>query len=611
MNQGTLSLVLSCAVAAGACFQSELSYSTSWTHEVSSSHTHYQQLSNAASLNSQAVIEFIEKDSPYAKKLRKQLLKQLAKEKNWPAFLKYYQASDDAAVECGYLTALYYSGKTEIALAAVPRLWQVAHSQPTACHDIFEKWRQAGFQTQTVVWQRVELAIAAKNFQLATHLKQFLPEDDHERVDLWIKTTRKPNLITQTTFKRSPIASKIIRDGLIQIADKNPGRAIYWWQHFQKSQTFEKADADSVIRHIALQLALKHDKRSEHWYQLANLKADDVTAHEWHIRAALAHKRWASVKKIIEAAPAAIRTKPCWQYWLARAYYAMGEKQKAKDIMHSIADKRHYYGFLASEHLRKKSKLGHATGTMNTVQIKKVHQHPSVQAAKKHYLSKDFKKARVAWWHGMRSLNKDDKYIAAKVAATWGWHEQAILTAKYANHQNDLLLRFPIPHRNMILSTATQFKLRPEFIYAIIRQESSFQHDAHSPDGARGVMQLLPSTANDYAKSFRPVKNPDLLFNIKHNIHIGGQHVKQMLKTFRGNYVYVAASYNAGMRKVRHWMRRKTVRDTTIWIETLPWVETRNYIKNVLTYTVIYQHHLGEKPDIGQFIGPSKIQRYD
>lgn len=611
MNQTLFNVVLACALAAGGCLHHEQLLASADAHLVSHSHAQYQQLSKDMTQDRAAVIAFIETDSPYANKLRQRWLVQLATEEDWQTILSYYKASNDDGAECAYLSALFHSGQQDTALAGVPRLWLVPYSQPKACDEIFEQWRLAGKLTPEMIWRRVELAIAAKEFELAQHLQQQLPEDERDKVTLWIKTSKQPWLITRTTFKRSPVASRIIRDALIQIADKRPSRAAKLWPQFDKTQDFSTADKQAILREIAIHLALKHDKRSEYWFSQTMLSDDDVTAHEWRIRAMLAQQHWPQLIQIIQNSPNKIQQKPCWQYWLARAYYATGQRTKAKSIMQSIAKKRHYYGFLASKHMQQDSHLGHQNGATDRASLQAIQAHPSVQSAKAHYDNQAYKKARVAWWHAMRSLDDDEKYLAAKLAAEWGWHEQAILTAKYANHQDDLKLRFPAPHRNTVLRTAMQFNLQPAFIYAIIRQESSFQHDAHSPDGARGVMQLLPETANDYARHLKAKQNPKQLFNIKHNIEIGGQHLKRMLKSFRGNYVYVAASYNAGMRKVQHWMRRKTVSDPTIWIETLPWVETRNYIKNVLTYTVIYQHHLGNTPDISPFLGKSAIQEFN
>lgn len=542
-------------------------------------------------------------DTDAAKQLRDRWLQYLASQQSWPLYLQFYKKNKNNTQICWYLTARYHTEEKATVLAQVEKLWLVPYSQPAACDELFKSWQEAGYLTEPLIWKRLRLALKHKQFKLARYVRNLLPETEHSKADLWIHITRQPSLLMTTTFKQSPIAQLMILDGLLLLADKEPYKAIHAWNKLKDSQDFTSDEQAKIQRKFAIELALRGDPNSETWFSLFNAKPDDKVALEWRIRNALKQQAWPRVITLIEALPANLREKPCWQYWLARALQHQQQLDVANRIFKKLAQERHYYGFLANHHLGEPPNLNASEPQFTEEELSRIANNEHIRMAKEYYQANEFSKARKCWNTALKDFNKHEKHIAATLAKQWGWHEQAILTAKDSAYQDDLPLRFPIVHKEQITDMAKQYQLSPAFIYAIIRQESSFQHDAHSPDGARGLMQLLPKTAADYHRaSAQAIK--ESLYDVELNIRLGSKHLKRMLQRFRGQYVFVAASYNAGERRVQRWIHRRDTRDLTIWIDTLPWYETRNYIKNVLTYWVIYQHYLGHSPSLNNVFRP-------
>ena len=187
---------------------------------------------------------------------------------------------------------------------------------------------------------------------------------------------------------------------------------------------------------------------------------------------------------------------------------------------------------------------------------------------------------------------------AARLAHEWGWHDRAITTMARTRQRDDLRLRFPLAHREQIEAAADANGIEPAFAFAIIRQESAFTPDARSPAGALGLMQVLPRTARQVAErmGLRFSRSRELL-NVATNLRLGMAYLGQMLRRFNEHPLLAAAAYNAGQYRVDKWIRRDHIIPADIWLETLPVAETRNYVRNVLLFTAIYQQRLGQTPE--------------
>ncbi|NNF97277.1 MAG: transglycosylase SLT domain-containing protein, partial [Halobacteria archaeon] len=222
---------------------------------------------------------------------------------------------------------------------------------------------------------------------------------------------------------------------------------------------------------------------------------------------------------------------------------------------------------------------------------------PAIQRAREFYAIKRTVDARREWNYAIQRMPQPQLLKAAKLADAWGWHDRAITTLAEAKYWDDLELRFPLAHQQQVLNQAARQQINPAWAFAIIRQESAFTADARSHAGALGLMQLLPRTARDMARSLR-VRKPrksDIL-KIDTNIQLGVGYLKKVQDRYQGHPVLATAAYNAGPSNVKRWLPDNGAVAADIWIETVPFKETRDYLKRVLTYTVIYEQRLGQQP---------------
>ena len=194
------------------------------------------------------------------------------------------------------------------------------------------------------------------------------------------------------------------------------------------------------------------------------------------------------------------------------------------------------------------------------------------------------------------ALSNYQLQIAAVFAAEWGWHDRAILTLGRAMAYDDLVLRFPVVFEQLLRKYADQRQLDLAWMYALVRAESAFMVDARSVSGALGLMQLMPATGKQTADriGFRSFENVYLLEADK-NVTIGSAYLKQMAEKFNGNLVLATAAYNAGPNAVLSWLPKEVCIMPEIWIEQIPYEETRKYVSRILYFASIYDWRLQQK----------------
>jgi soluble lytic murein transglycosylase len=208
----------------------------------------------------------------------------------------------------------------------------------------------------------------------------------------------------------------------------------------------------------------------------------------------------------------------------------------------------------------------------------------------------DISSARNEWLYASRSFTKEQMIAAAKLARDQELHPMAIQAMIKAQAWNDLSIRFPLAYNEKIQATAQQENIDTNWLYAIARQESAFSHDAKSSAGALGVLQLMPATAKQTARAMGVRYSTYDLLRPNTNIKIGGNYLGKLFRQFDGNRVLATAAYNAGPSRVRQWLQNnKYPLEKDVWIETIPFKETRHYVQNVLTFSVIYGYRRDEQ----------------
>lgn len=558
----------------------------------------YKQLrNNLHRQKSRNIRNFIKKynDTPLASRLRNAWLSRLAKTGQWQEFLKFYEPYGGETLQCHYLTALLSTGQKKKAWPLISKTWMSGKSRPKACDKAFAQWKKAGYQTTARTWQRIGLALDAGQVSLARYLARSFNKRDKQYFDQWMNIRKKPEKLSRLLSYSHPQKQRVIVQAIERLSRQDLPAAIAFWNKYRRDAVKDAALIARVERSLALRF-LKDPKPEVYDYLVFSEPCEaDSRLQEIRIRAALLHGEWHDILKWLNRLTPEQQKKDRWVYWRARSLQQIGNKALANQLFDQLTKKRSFYGFLAADLRNKRYAMNHSPVKVSTSLIKDLLAEPGMQRARELLLLDRLLDARREWFFMTRTLEQDELLAAAKIAFDWQWHDRAILTLSQASAWNDLNLRFPVKHKQHVEKAADQNKLTKHWIMAMIRQESAFMEDAHSSAGAMGLMQLMPATARQVARSLklRKPKRSDLMTPAK-NIRLGSAYLAQVLNRFDQNPVLAIAAYNAGPHRVSKWIPAETM-PADIWIELVPYRETRNYLKSVLAYSVIYADKLGIK----------------
>ena len=559
----------------------------------------YRDLSRRlANFPAAEVREFLQTypDSPLAGRLRNAWLRQLAQAKRWDDYLRDTVSSRDPTFECWRRQALLKAGQSEAALQDFATLWLNGHSLPNACDPVIAVWQTQGRLSPELRWQRFALAMGAGETTLARYLQGDMPEADRERADAWLAVADNPALILDSTrFKaddpRTPI---ILADGLNRWRRRDALAALAALDTLKARNPTLAPYLATEERQLALWIASDY-----HPTALARLTAlpesvVDQDVREWRVRINLHQGNWAGVLREVEAMPPAERDSLRWQYWQGRALDALGRGEEARFIYQRIAGQRDYYGFLAADRLGvpytiTNTPLAVSPTALDTLLANS----PGLQRTRELYILGREPEAAAEWRQATQTFDRTALKQAARLAYDWGWRYQAIVTVAQAEDWDDLELRFPLAYRDGVMTNArVESPVDPAWVYALIRQESSFRPDARSPVGALGLMQIMPATGQQIARDLREADPPDLL-QPETNIRYGAHYLQQILQQLQNNPVLATAAYNAGINKVTQWLPSGDSTPADIWAETIPYRETRAYVQRVMEYAAVYRYLLG------------------
>lgn len=548
-----------------------------------------------------AVAAFVQQDNYLSDRLRKKWLSYLSKRQRYHTYLKYYVPSKNVSLQCQYLTALYHTGKKDEALKKVEPLWLNGHKQPTTCAKLFSLWRQSEDYNTSLLWKRFSLAVEARQYVLARNLKQYMNEEDKVVANKWLAVSLSPHKLKKLSFPSHPQNAAIHTHGLRKLVKHNTEGAIKHWHKVKDKYDFSHEQQQRFFRTIALYAAMRNRDNAEHWFKKLDTSITPVMHLEWRVRAALKKRDWALVNNIIGSFPTRLKDKIGWQYWYARSFEALGDKNKSQAIYQTLSKRRHYYGFLASYRGKIPASMEHDEYEDNDALLKQYE--GQIAYINQLYKNKKTHKAHLLSYELANDLSNEQKYQLAREYADWQWHEKALAMANLSQHRDDLRLRFPLAHAALIEEYSKKYNIEKPFIFAIIRQESTFRQHAKSSANAMGLMQVIPSTARKVSRKNKiKLSNIKQMYQPKTNMKVGTAYLRHLSKRFNNHPVLMAAAYNAGPGQVRYWLKHHASNAPDIWIETLPWGETRNYLKNVLSFYAVYQYRLNQTPSIKPFM---------
>lgn len=533
-------------------------------------------------------------------KLTQQWLRQIALKKQWENYIHYYDSRlADTELTCWYLEARMAT-QDETALESVEPLWNQAKSLPPGCDNIIADWKKAGRLTKELLWQRFTKSVDAGNTSLASFLATQLPAAERSYALVYQQIYANPSLLkTPAKFKQdNTYMSAVILRGITKQASNDAAKALQYFKTYSATHNFTADQNKPAITQLALQLIKQKHFKDATPLVSTHGDLDDFTLLDNLLRYALSQQDWERVNAWLQRFPDEFKQQDRWRYWMARTMDAleihdyMGET--STNIYSSLSANRSFYGFVSAIKLQQPFGLVDHPVDMDKLQWASIESQPGFLRAREFFLTGNKNAAHQEWFFTLKRLPTEEIIHAGHLANQWGNDLLAIQTLSAAQYYDDLTLRFPIKFEKLIDEAAEQTQVDKRFIIAVIRQESVFTEDIKSPANAYGLMQLLPSTAQQTAKRYKiKYQNGDLVKANK-NIPLGSRFLKDLLASFDDNHILAAAAYNAGPGRVRQWQKLSEGKlPFDIWVEIIPFSETRQYVQNVLAFRVIYAYRLG------------------
>lgn len=533
-------------------------------------------------------------------RLREQLLYTLAVKKRWSDFKQYYhEGIQSQALQCYALYARLLDRDTEVG-AEIAELWSLGKSHPKACDPLFSAWRREGGLTPEIVWKRFDSAMQNGNRGLARYISSLMDEKYRAYAELYKKVDGYPYTIRENRLyeEQSLPMQQIIAHGIKRYSHFSPKDALTQWEKYEAQQLFPVAISTDAKRYIASRLVRKGEIGAAEQLISQSRELRDNAVLESFLRESLKQQQWSKVVQWLDMLEKEDQDSDRWLYWRARAQQELAITDSpygsANDIFAKVAQNRSFYGFLASDILDRAYSLRHVSSDVSASTLLIVENEPAMRRARELWLLGSQAEAKAEWIFATRGMASQELIAAGNLARQWGWYNSGIITTISGNLWDHLSLRFPLAYQEEFAKVASSTNLEPSLIMAVARQESAFAEHAKSSAGAMGLMQLMPQTAQQTAKLTGVKHTESDLFNPEHNILLGSHYLSHLMQQYDGNRILAAAAYNAGPHRVNRWIKNNP-QDVPfdIWIETIPFKETRGYVQNVLAFKVIYDYRMG------------------
>ena len=545
-------------------------------------------------------------DTPTADLVRLHWLDRLARQHRWARFLEVYASLSPrpvaARVECLRARALLETDDNLAGFEATARLWRVPRSQDKACDRTFKLWAERGGRTSEHLWHRIEISLKRGNRGLAAYIARLLDQPDRDIAERWIRDYRRPARIVARAgqVRRQPAWRQPVATAIASIARRNPSAAARAWQAVSKDGATALPPELDAFASWRIGLGYAQDHRipeAVEWIE--RVPEADRSPRLLGILALLsiARERWEDALAALDALPADTRSELQWRYWRARALTALGRTEEAQWA--EIAAHRDYYGFLAADWIGAPYRIVQRPAAGSPAErIDRVERMGGYRRALEFHALGFRNGFNREWSHLVRRLEGEDLAAAAELATRHGWYFEAIRGAARAKAFDRLDLRFPIAWKDEAAAAAGDHGIDPAWVLATIRMESAFRPRARSSAGALGLMQIMPATGRRIARAagVRHRGNRTLLDPYQ-NIRLGAAYLRRLLDTMHGNPALASASYNAGPHRTERWLAAGEGLGPEVWVEFVPYTETRQYVKRVMEYRIVYQHRMGLRTD--------------
>jgi soluble lytic murein transglycosylase len=559
-------------------------------------------------------------------RLRNDWLLVLGRQGDWARFeaeRALFRMDDDPQVHCWGLMLDARAGRIPASEAAeeVRQYWLAQPDTDEGCaaaaRDLFER----GHLGAEVFWQRARLAMEVGKPRAAAQALGLLGERWADRLDA---IARDPARFLEGKLTAiRPQTKEMVTLAIIRLASSDPEAAARHLERTRWKAQLTEEERSWVWGVIGRRAAQHHRDDALDYFARAQDHHLPALHLAWKARAAMRAANWAVLRDTIDAMPERMREQRVWVYWYARAIQALGQPDPARaeavarTWYESIASPTDYYGQLALDALGQPVTVPPAPPPPTPEEMQAARTHPGLQRALAAF-QLGLRSEAVREWHYTIALHKpggmgDRELLAAAALACereiW---DRCINTSQRTREGIDHAQRYPTPHRDTVVRHARAIGLDPAFVYGLIRQESRFVVDARSGVGASGLMQIMPATARWTARKLGMADfQPGRINDREVNIQLGTAYLRFALDAFDGSIPLAAAAYNAGPSRSRAWREGREL-PAEVWIENIPFDETREYVQHVLANTTNYAARLTGRPQrlrdrLGARVGPRPL----
>lgn len=547
-------------------------------------------------------------------RVRRIWLQRLAREQRWSEYLDAYLDTGSTTHLCWHRLALLALDRQHEAFAGLAKLYLTGRSLPSACDPLFMAWSQAGGLKTALVWQRAQLALARDNVGVAAYQGRYLPSTEQPWLELLVAVHRRPERLLEAPITAAEVPAsgrrqQILIHGVERLAQSSVQQAILLRESIDAAEALPTALAERADSAIGQALLDGDDDTGLEYLDRLEPRADNVELQLERLQAALRLRAWRRLADWAAGLPPSEDGLARWRYWRGKALMMVGtsraDRIAAAHAFASAATERTLWGFASAELIGRPLALEHKPVPARPDAIDRLL--ASEAASRVRTLSElgRWSDVRREWRELTQALAYPDKLVAAAAAAKLGLTNLSILTLARAAYWDDLELRFPLDYQERVQLAAAEHELPVDWIYAVIRQESAFDPGVSSHAGAVGLMQLMPATAREVAGKLGLGEPERLeLVDPSLNIALGSAYIAEMQWRFDGHPLVATAAYNAGPGAVGRWLPDEPM-PGDLWLTSIPYAETRQYARRVLTYRVIYRHRLGLPPlRVGALLRP-------
>lgn len=537
---------------------------------------------------------------PPAKSLQTRFVNVLAHRQDWQGILSFSpDEPKPVQARCNWYYAKWATGQQQTAFTGAKSIWLRGSALPADCDRLFSVWQASGQLSPITILERIRLAMKAGNDSLVNYLAKMLPADYQTTASALLALQQNPQTVTTfaATLGPTDFTRMATSYAFARVAREDMDNARMMIPQLVKAQKMSQAEEQDLKEAVVWRM-MGADLTSEQarWRDAVVMNSESTALIERRVRLALSESDRRGLNTWIARLPPEAKEKDEWQYWQADLLIAQGRKEEADEILHKLMQQRGFYPMVAAQRLGTDYplKIDDAPAADNSIV-----QGPEMARVRElMYWGMD-NLARSEWANLIVSKTRTQQQMLAHYANQQDWWDLSVQATISAKMWDSLKERFPLAWRNLYQQYTGDKAIDPSYAMAISRQESAWNPKARSPVGASGLMQVMPATAAHTVKMYNipGYVNSSQLLDPQTNIQIGTQYLEYVYQQFGQNRIFSSAAYNAGPGRVRSWRNNSGGKlDAVAFIETIPFSETRGYVKNVLAYDAYYRYFMG-KPD--------------